>query len=235
MDNRKISICIPTWDRVSMTLQAFEKVLNDERVSEIVLCDDCSDDSVFQQLKSLTANSPKVKVFRNEVNIDCYQNKRQVIGFSTNQWNILFDSDNILGVDYLDKIFAIENWDANTVYCPVFAQPHFDYTAFAHLVIDKHNVAHYVNEPMFLTALNTMNFFVNQNSYKEVWDGKVDPVTSDSIYFNYCWLNSGRKIKFVDGLTYFHRVWPGSHYQKNVNRTPTGFHDAVVERLKNLK
>lgn len=234
MDNRKISVCIPTWDRVSMTIQAFEKVLNDERVSEIVLCDDCSDDSVFQQLKSLTANYPKVKVFRNEVNIDCYQNKRQTIGFSTNQWNILFDSDNILGVDYIDKIFAIENWDVNTVYCPVFAQPHFDYRAFEHLLIDKHNVAHYVNEPMFLTALNTMNFFVNQNSYKEVWDAKVDPVTSDSIYFNYCWLNSGRKIKFVDGLTYFHRVWPGSHYQKNVNRTPTGFHDAVVERIKNL-
>lgn len=234
MTNRKISIAIPTWNRVTMTVEAFKNVVDDERISEIVICDDCSDEFVLKQLKDALAEFTKVKFFRNEINLDCYQNKRQAIGFITNEWGILFDSDNILSTDYIDKIFAIEDWDTKTVYCPVFAEPHFDYRAFAGLTITKQNIGQYVNEPMLLTALNTMNFFINKQAYMDVWDRSVDPVTSDSIYFNYCWLNSGRKIKFVQGLTYFHRVHGGSHYQTNVKRTPTGFHDAVVERIKNL-
>jgi len=234
MDNRKISICIPTWDRVSMTIESFKNVLYDDRVQEIVLCDDCSSDDVFQQLKILTSEYPKVKLFRNEVNIDCYKNKRQAIGFATSEWCIVFDSDNIISVDYLDKIFAVPEWNQKTVYCPVFAEPHFDYRAFSGLTIYKHNINQYINEPMFMTALNTMNFFINRQAYIDVWDGKVDPVTSDSIYFNYCWLVSGRNIKFVDGLTYFHRVHSGSHYQQN-NRRTGNFSAEVEQKIKQLK
>lgn len=233
MSNRKISLCIPTWNRVSMTVEAFKQVANDERIGEIVICDDCSDEFVFSQLQQLLAAYPKVKLFKNEVNIDCYQNKRQTIGFATLDWCIIFDSDNILSVDYIDRIFAIENWDANTVYCPVYAEPQFDYRAFAGVTVDKHTVGYYLEKPMFLTALNTMNFFVNRQSYIDVWDGKIDPVTSDSIYFNYCWLKNRKKIYFVPDLVYFHRVHPESHYKKNNHRTGA-FADGVIELLKQL-
>lgn len=229
-----ISICIPTWNRVSMTIEAFRQVNDDVRVGEIVICDDCSDEFVFSQLKEQLKQFPKVKLFRNEVNIDCYQNKRQTIGFSELEWGVVFDSDNVLGIDYLDTIFAIDKWDAKTVYCPIFAQPNFDYRAFAGLTVDQHTVGQHIERPMFLTALNTMNFFVNRQAYIDVWDGKIDPVTSDSIYFNYCWLKSGRKINFVDGLAYFHRVHPESHYKKNNHRTGA-FAEGVVQLLKQLK
>lgn len=234
MTDRKISICIPAWNRVSMTVESFKDVANDERVGEIVVCDDCSDDSVFAELIEALSNYPKVKLFRNEVNIDCYQNKRQVVGFASLEWCILFDSDNVLSKSYLDRIFEIEKWDSNTVYCPVFACPHFNYTDYAGLTIDKHSVSEMMGKPMFETALNTMNFFINVKSYLDVWDGKIEPVTSDSIYFNYCWLKNNKKIYFVPDLVYTHRVHPESHYKKNNHRTGE-FAAAVVQLLKELK
>ena len=80
-----------------------------------------------------------------------------------------------------------------------------------------------------------MNYFVNRDEYLRVWDGSIDPVTSDSLYQNYNWLNGGNSIYVVPNLTYEHRVHSGSHYQNNVRRTPQGFHDSIIEKLKNMK
>lgn len=212
-----------------MTLESYKNIENDGRVSEIVICDDASSQDVFDRLiqSVFDGEHPKVRLYQNQENLDCYRNKANAVGRASNQWCILFDSDNVLRVNYLDRLFDIKNWRPDTVYCPVFAEPNFDYRNFAGVTITKENVGQYLDKPMFLTALNTMNFFVNKESFLSVWDGTVDPVTSDSIYFNYCWLKSGRKIHFVDGLQYYHRVHPGSHYQNNNHKT--GFFAIDVE------
>ncbi|MEY4331490.1 MAG: hypothetical protein RLZZ196_228, partial [Bacteroidota bacterium] len=36
---QQISICIPTWNRVEMTLNSFKKVYNDARIDTIVIVD----------------------------------------------------------------------------------------------------------------------------------------------------------------------------------------------------
>jgi hypothetical protein len=68
----------------------------------------------------------------------------------------------------------------------------------------------------------------------KVWDGSVDPVTADSIYFNYCWLAAGNKILITPKLQYLHRVHDQSHYVNNVNRT-NGFDVMVEQKLKELR
>ena len=80
VDERRISICIPTFQRVDMTLDSFKEVYDDERVSEIIIVDDASDISVFEELKSICDVLPKVKLYRNLTNQDCYFNKATAIG-----------------------------------------------------------------------------------------------------------------------------------------------------------
>lgn len=231
---RKISIAIPTFERVDWTLRAFEQILYDDRVGEVILSDDFSDIDHYARLMDCVEGVDKVKLFRNERNVDCYINKKIAIELSCNPWCILADSDNVFGVDYLDRIYEIQQWELDTIYAPVFAAPNFDYREFSGVTVTKENVTSFMDRPIFQTALNTCNFFVNRNEYLRVWKGDIDPITADSIYFVYCWLESGRKIFFVPNLAYDHTVHPLSHYKQNAHRSGH-LHMQIEQQLRNLK
>jgi len=231
---KPISICIPTYERYLLLLESFSKVIKDERVGEIIIVDDCSSEENYNDVRNAVKWLPKVNLFRNESNKDCYLNKREAISRAANEYVIILDSDNIIGVDYLDKIYEHE-WAADTILAPSFARPTFDYRAFGGLTIDRQNVSEYMPRKMFSTALNTMNFFINKNEYLRCFDATVDPVTADSIYFNFCWLNAGNKIKFVQGLEYDHLVHKSSHYILNNSRTERGFYERIENKLLSMK
>jgi glycosyltransferase involved in cell wall biosynthesis len=234
MSERQISVSIPTYNRTEMTVCSFEDVYEDSRISEVVIVDDCSDLGLFTHLKAMCNCFPKVRLFRNKVNRDCYGNKATALVYSKNDWCVLFDSDNKLQQDYIEKIFSIEKWEDDTIYTPDFAYPNFDFRNYSGLVITKENVANYIEMPMFETMLNACNYFVNKDKYLEVWNEDADPVTSDSIYMIYRWLEAGNKLQVVSGLSYFHRVHDGSHYRNNKARTPDGFHEAILNKLKSM-
>jgi len=231
---KPISICIPTYERYELLLESFSKVIKDDRVGEIVIVDDCSSEENYEDVRNAVKWMPKVHLFRNESNKDCYMNKREAISRAANDYVIILDSDNKIGVDYLDRIYEHE-WAEDTILAPTFARPTFDYRAFGGLTIDRQNVSEYMGRKMFATALNTMNFFINKDEYLNVFDVSVDPVTADSIFLNYCWLKAGNKIKFVQGLEYDHLVHSGSHYQNNNSRTQKGFYEKIEENLMKLR
>lgn len=240
MNNRKISLCLTNYNRVELLFQSFGQVLDDDRISEIVISDDYSEIELYEQVKGIISalnplHNNKIKLYRNEVNLDCYKNKRQAISLASNDWCIIFDSDNILNKQYIGRLYQINKWNKETVYCPTWAQPTFDYRAFEGLLIDKYNVAVYADAPMFLTALNTMNCFVNKNSFLSIWVENIEPVTCDSIFVNYNWLLNGFKILFVDNLYYQHLIHSGSHYRLNVSRTPNGMAEEIEQKIKSLK
>lgn len=232
-----ISLCITTFNRMDLLLDSFIMVVDDPRISEIVIVDDASTNHSSGYVLGLQGRyKQKVKSFVNKKNLDCYRNKREAISKATNEWVIIFDSDNIITKSYIDRIESLFTAGLNpkTIYQPSFAKPHFNFTKYESFLIDKSNVSKYMVDPMFGTMLNAMNYFVNRDEYLKVWDGAVDPVTSDSIYQNYNWLKAGNSIYVVPGLEYEHRVHNGSHYQNNVRRTPQGFHDKIVNKLKAL-
>lgn len=238
-----ITISIPSWNRDSMTVDAFRYVYNDERISEIVIVDDCSDERIFANLQFMVKGMQKVKLFRNENNLDCYRNKREAVSKATNEWVILLDSDNVIKKDYLDALFRGEDpneegftgWPSWTIMQPSFARPHFDFRKFQGMnTFSKETLSQFIDDTTFQTMLNAMNFFVNRDEYLKVWDGSIDPVTSDSLYFNYCWLKAGNSIYVVPGMEYEHLVHDGSHYRTNVHRTPRGFHEDILNKLRQL-
>lgn len=233
-DDRKISIVIPTYNRFEMTLESFWGVYLDDRVQSIVIVDDASTDGSFEKMLDLREHLHKIEVLRQLQNRDCYVNKRSAVRESSNEYCILLDSDNKIDKSYLDAIFN-EEWDQDTILTPEFARPQFDFRAYSGMTFSKENAAEYVDRPMWEVMLNACNYFVNRDSYLAVWDRDCDPVTSDSIYQAYNWLASGRKIKVVKGLQYEHTVHSGSHYQTQNHRTPQGFHESILQKLRSLK
>jgi len=231
-EDRRISLCIPTWNRFEMVFESFEQVADDWRIDEIVILDDASDMDIFKQVISRSDNYSNVFVLRNEKNLDCYRNKMESIKMANNDWAIILDSDNIITKEYIDKLYSVYEWDSKTIYTPDFAAPVFDFRHFSGLLVTKENVSAWIDEPMFETMLNACNYFVNTSEYLKVFDESIDPVTSDSIYFCYKWLEAGNRIQVVEGLKYFHRVHNGSHYKNNVARTPNGFHESILNKLR---
>ena len=252
----RISLAITHYCRFGLLQECLNPIINDERIAEIVISDDASIDESYEQLTRKYKDHPKIKLFRNATNLDCYRNKAKAVELATNSWVVLFDSDNILKSDYLDALYRIPQWDPTVIYCPDWAQPHFDYTAFAGVMIDQHNVSQMMGRERmgqvtlrrqmvnklvlpavnsrFRTALNTCNYFVHRDEYLSVWDGSCDPHTADSIFQAYNWLKSGRKIFFVPGMRYLHRIHEDSHFK--INQYKTGdFHKRVEQNLIALK
>lgn len=230
---KKISIAIPNYNRTTMLMEAFEKVYDDERIDEIVVNDDASWEDLYDKVKVLTADKPKVKLYRNSENVDCYKNKALSLSLTNNDFAILLDSDNQIDKSYLDLIYTYD-WHPQIIFTPAFASPNFDFREFEGLTISKENVAEYIDRGICQTMLNAANFFVNKIEYLKVWVDSVDPVTSDSIYFCLKWLEAGNKIFVVPSLTYQHRVHASSHYQLNQNRTPDGFHENILQQLRQM-
>lgn len=44
---RKLSLCITTWNRTSLVHEAISKIIDDERISEIVINNDCSEQTAL--------------------------------------------------------------------------------------------------------------------------------------------------------------------------------------------
>lgn len=235
-DRIQISVCLTTFNRTQLLYEAIENVKDDARISEIVVVDDHSNYETIDQLETYFNTIPKVRFFVNEYNLDCYRNKREAVSKAKSEWVLIWDSDNKFPVQYLDRIESLIQAGLNpkTVYQPEFAKPHFDFTQFSGMNVTRSNVASRMLVPQFETMLNAFNYFVNRDEFLRVWqDG--EPVTSDSIFHNYNWLNAGNSIYVVEGLQYEHRVHEGSHYQNNIRRTPEGFHESIVNKLKQMR
>lgn len=230
-----ISICLTNFNREQLLYDSISKVINDEHVSEVIISDDCSDYELYKRVVKHFEPMDKVKVSRTDTNIDCFRNKRRAVSLATNKWVILLDSDNQIDKEYLYAVVHHIERGFDCILQPSWAKPHFDFRQFEGQTFDRHNIKEQLKNNTFTTMLNAMNYAVKRDDYLAVWDGDVDPVTSDSIWQNYCWLKSGREIYVVPGMHYTHLVHKGSHYQNNIKRTPQGMNDSIIKKLKQLR
>jgi len=237
MVGKTVSLCITNHNRDQMLFESFEQVLNDDRVSEIVIVDDNSDDPFWKNVKNYCEGKEKIKLFRNKNNLGCYKNKREAIAQAKNEFVIIFDSDNIMTKGYLDFIYLVE-WNENIILAPDYVVS-FDYRHFGGETITKQNVSRFTMWSQFDCLINTMNYFVHRDNYLKVWDGSIEPWTADTIYQNYRWLESGRSFHVLKGLEYNHRInhevrQEGSHYVQH-NRKTGNLFNTIKLKLKSLK
>lgn len=223
----KLSLCITTYNRPELTIQAFEKVYSDPRIDEIVIVDDCSAIENYDMLHRLcdkigTRNGiDKIKIHRNLNNLGMSRNKARAVELAKNDWCILFDSDNVLSKDYVDAFLKVLNGHdpvSNIIYCPDFARPQFDYRALTGKAFTPTMVGHEIGENNALNmAMNTCNYIVNKERYLHAYRYDETHIASDTVWFNYNWMLNGGCFYFVPGMQYFHRVHKDSGYMKDVN------------------
>lgn len=213
-----ISLCITTYNRFELTIESFAQVIDDPRIDDIVILDDCSTDGSYEKLVNHFAGINKVRVIRQAQNRGMSLNKRDAIALAKNEWVIILDSDNVLGDNYLNAIesFGIypgyHNLKPDTIYCPDFAKPEFDYRKFKGETFDRHNIIDLVSDHMGNCAINTCNYLVHRDTYLKVYQHNAGMKGTDTIWFNYLWLKTGYSFYVVSGMQYFHRVHSGSGF-----------------------
>jgi len=215
----KLTLAITTFNRYDLLLESFAQVIDDPRIDEILIMDDASELKYWDKIKELPNTNPKIKVVRQLTNQGMSRNKRDAVFNSKNDWVILFDSDNVIGRDYLDAFENTNSWVfdhpySKIIYCPSYAKPTFDYRKYDGRIFDgaaKPNL----NDPTCNCLFNTCNYIVHRDTYLSVWKPNEEMKGSDTIWMNYLWLKSGHLFKVVSNMHYFHRVHKDSGFMQD--------------------
>lgn len=216
----KLTLSITVYNRYEMLLESFAGVIDDDRIDEILIMDDCSKDEYWKKIQELPKFNPKIKVCRQLQNRGMSVNKRDAVFNSKNEWVILGDSDNKFDKHYLDalEVRTIKynnHMYPTTIYCPSFAKPSFDYRKYEGITFGKANIPP-LNEAECNCLFNTCNYVVNREFYLSVWQENKEMKGTDTIWFNYLWIKKGYGFHVVKNMHYFHRVHDGSGFMQEV-------------------
>lgn len=107
-DNRKIALAQFTHNNFS--IKSFEKVLNDERVKEIVILDDHSDQEVTWDWEEwMEFDAPQhVKFSQNNHPIGEEESKRALIVLADTDWVLYVPADQIIDKKFLNELYKHE-------------------------------------------------------------------------------------------------------------------------------
>lgn len=230
----KISVAVTTYNRYESTIQSIEKILNDDRVNDVQIVDDFSQDGSYEKLIEFYKDYDKVYVHQQLKNVNMSLNKKTALSLCHMRFALIADSDNVFDIDYLDTIELLGELDENTIYQPCMGIPNFSWTKHQGIVIDKSSIAQYMDDALFRSSLNGSNYVVNVANYlnRYVYNPEID--SADTIFMLLNWLKAGSKYYIVPGLKYFHKVGEQSHFLKKIDLNMR--HAIQFENeIKNLK
>lgn len=212
-----LTLAITTYNRYEMLLESFAQVIDDDRIDEILISDDCSSLEYWNKIKELPKFNPKIKVVRQLTNQGMSRNKRDAVFNSKNEWVLLGDSDNVFGKDYVDALeIELSEAISRMIYCPSFAKPNFDYTGLPMIYgIKSLGRKPDMNNPLVNCFFNTCNYVVKKSEYLKVWQENKEMKGSDTIWFNYLWLKAGNYFSIIPDMHYFHRVHKDSGFMQD--------------------
>jgi glycosyltransferase involved in cell wall biosynthesis len=239
--NRKISLAIPHYNNSNFIFDAILPALTDNKVSEIIICDDYSNDIDNLLILLNNINNNKIKLFINNENKGAYHNKIDTLSKCTNEWAILLDSDNIISSSYIDKLFEIPQWDKTVIYAPSnavtfpgYPNPDLNFSIYEKIIITK-NV--YINEfenDIFRCLTNNCNYFLPVKTFlscmkpvRYLYDrSKMEALDGVALFTD--WIHNNNTFIIVEGLQYHHRIHPNSMYALSKTKI---YGDEVREKL----
>jgi hypothetical protein len=242
-EQKKLSLAIPHYNNTEFIREALEPALNDDRVGEIIICDDKSKDIEALEQIVATYNNPKIRLYKNETNLGCYHNKLETVSKCSNQWAILLDSDNIISKEFIDRLYEIPEWNINTIYAPSVAETFpiepselLNYKAFANTHITPEV---YINNALtnlnFICLINNCNYFLPTQEYiKCMSQYTYERATIDSLDSNVLftdWLYNNNTVYIVDNLKYKHRVHSNSNHALSHTCDEPTIRKTLVEKL----
>lgn len=230
-----ISLAITTYNRYDLTIKSCSQVLDDPRIDDIVILDDCSTDGSFEKLVEHFKPWPHVRVLRQAKNRGMSLNKADAIGYAKNEWVMILDSDNVVTPAYFDAFFrSEEKLDLNPIriYCPDFAAPNFNYRRIAGQFVGYESVSRQLRSrdgDIYNTCLNTCNYIVHAEEYLRVYRYNPEMKATDTAWFAYLWLQAGNDFYVVPGMEYEHLVHGKSGFLEDAN-----YNMAQADKLKKM-
>ncbi|MGB3642405.1 MAG: glycosyltransferase family 2 protein, partial [Rivularia sp. (in: cyanobacteria)] len=123
----KVSICIPTFNRIDLLPFAIESVLKQTYQDfELIVCDDGSSDGTADLMSKYQDN--RIKYIRHQQNIGKSNNMRSGFDAATGDYFIKFDDDDRLTPDFIAETAAILDEDST-----------IDFVGTDHWIIDINN------------------------------------------------------------------------------------------------
>ncbi|MCF2149587.1 glycosyltransferase family 2 protein [Desmonostoc muscorum LEGE 12446] len=123
----KITVCIPTFNRISLLPYAIDSVFNQsEQDFELIICDDGSTDGTPELMSEYTDH--RIKYIRHPQNIGKSNNMRSGFDAARGEYFIKFDDDDRLTPDFLASTAAILDQDSS-----------IDFVGTDHWIIDINN------------------------------------------------------------------------------------------------
>lgn len=120
----KVSICIPTYNRVHYLTYAVQSVLAQTYGDfELIICDDASPDNTAEVVKGW--DDPRIRYIRHPQNIRRSRNMRSGFEAATGEYFIKFDDDDALCPEFLEKTVAVLD-----------THPEIDFVCTSHWIID---------------------------------------------------------------------------------------------------
>tara|TARA_R110002020_G_scaffold233512_3_gene445316 strand:- start:776 stop:1549 length:774 start_codon:yes stop_codon:yes gene_type:complete len=242
----KLSLCLTVYNRFDEFQKTLSYALKDDRIDEIVISDDCSKPEFQEKLKSIT--NTKVKLFFNEENVGPFKNKILTIGRASNEWILLFDSDDVLTAAYLDGFQSIKEFDPKTLYCPEFGicvrggqnVDRWDFKAFIGEKQTLESMSEHARKDTHHCGgfLNTCVYVANREEYLKVVDSYIDIVFyNDAIHLKYIWLSAGNNCFVVPDVYYYHysghKVGVGASFYWSFSENNRICGEGVMEALIN--
>ncbi|MEA5502112.1 glycosyltransferase family 2 protein [Halotia wernerae UHCC 0503] len=124
----KVSVCIPTFNRVHLLPYAIESVLKQsEQDFELLVCDDGSSDGTPELMSQYTDN--RIKYICHTQNIGKSNNMRSGFDAASSEYFMKFDDDDRLTPDFLARTTAILDQNSS-----------IDFVGTDHWIIDINNV-----------------------------------------------------------------------------------------------
>lgn len=227
----KLSLCITTYQRFGMVVKSFEKIMYDSRISDIVIMDDHSTDTSYENLVDKFKGNPKVKIYRQSKNVGMAQNKRDALLMAVNPWCILLDDDNEMDRSYLDALEAVENvmQEESEIYLPGRALPNFIFDEFTNQPININNLKEFTDKRGFGALMNCCNYVVHRDFYSQTWKPNEEIKATDTIWHAYNHLKNFGSFFVVPWMHYKHNVHPGSGFLKDVH-----YNMAKAKEIENL-
>ena len=235
---RKISLAIPHYNNSYYMMETISASINDDRVSEIIICDDKSDDIEILEHMVNNLNNSKIKLYKNQINLGVYHNKIETIKKCSNQWALLIDSDNVISKEFIDRIFEIDTWNTNTIYAPSYAYTFpqgpsqlLNFESFAGTYITREIYkTHALKNTNFQCLINNCNYFIPTTEFIESMPANIykrDTIDSmDGAVLFTDWLCNNNTVFIVKNLMYKHRLHPNSTYM----RFYTKCHEAPIRQ-----
>jgi glycosyltransferase involved in cell wall biosynthesis len=203
-----LSVLMTAFNRQRYIAEAIESVLASTfKDFELIVVDDCSEDSTVTIARKYEALDNRVKVYVNEKNLGDYPNRIKAANLASGKYIKYLDSDDIMYPSCLETMVrSLELFEANFglsfgVYpvspLPIYLNPHDSF------------IQHFIGGGLF--GRSPLSAIINRDFYNSLGGFNVERGVSDVEFWFRCALNTG-VVLMQDGLT-----WAREHEQQETN------------------